>query len=82
MNEVFLIGRIITEIEFKFIIHSKNISIAKFELETLSDEQIIKIEAYNEMADFVYSKLNKDDIVCINGYISDNYIIVRKIEAK
>ena len=32
MNEVFLIGNIVNEIEFKFIINSKNISIAMFNI--------------------------------------------------
>ena len=47
MNEVFLIGNIVNEIEFKFIINSKNISIAMFNIET-DDKQVIKIKAYNE----------------------------------
>ncbi|MGN1327497.1 MAG: hypothetical protein ACI4VQ_05445 [Clostridia bacterium] len=80
MNEVFLIGKIITEIEFKFIIYSKNIAIAKFEIITLSDEQVIHIVAYNEMADFVYRRLNKNDIICINGHIVSNNIIIKKID--
>ena len=80
LNEVFLIGKIITEIEFKFIIHSKNISIAKFKIITLSDEQVIHIVAYNEMADFAYRRLNKNDIICINGYIESNNIIIKKID--
>lgn len=56
MNEVFLIGKIINDIEFKFIINYKNISIAMFNIKT-SDKQIIKIKAYNELADYCYSKL-------------------------
>ena len=58
MNEVFLIGKIISDIEFKFIINSKNKAIACFEIET-NDKQIVRIQAYNQLADFVYSKLNK-----------------------
>ena len=46
MNKVFLIGKIITDIDFKFIIGSKNISIAKFKIETM-DRQIIAIKAYH-----------------------------------
>ena len=54
MNEVFLIGKIISDIEFKFIINSKNKAIACFEIET-NDKQIVRIQAYNQLADFVYS---------------------------
>ena len=46
MNEVFLTGKIISNVEFKFIINSKNISIAMFNIET-DDKQVIKIKAYN-----------------------------------
>ena len=73
MNEVFLIGKIISDIEFKFIINSKNKAIACFEIET-NDKQIVRIQAYNQLADFVYSKLNKNNQVFINGYIENNVV--------
>ena len=38
MNEVFLIGKIISDIEFKFIINSKNKAIACFEIETTNSK--------------------------------------------
>ena len=78
MNEVFLIGNIVNEIEFKFIINSKNISIAMFNIET-DDKQVIKIKAYNELADYCYSKLKTNQRVFIYGEISENNIIVKKI---
>lgn len=73
MNEVFLTGKIISNIEFKFIINSKNKAIACFEIET-NDKQIVRIQAYNQLADFVYSKLNTNDKVFINGYIEANVV--------
>ena len=73
MNEVFLIGKIISNIEFKFIINSKNKAIACFEIKT-ADKQIVRIQAYNQLADFAYSKLNKNDKVFINGYIEANVV--------
>ena len=60
MNEVFLIGKIISDIEFKFIINSKNKAIACFEIET-NDKQIVRIQAYKQLADIAYSKLNTND---------------------
>ena len=77
MNKVFLIGKIITEIEFKFIINSKNISIASFKIETL-DKQIIQIKAYNEIADYVYRKFNKNDIITIEGKLEENCVTMVK----
>ena len=78
MNEVFLIGNIVNEIEFKFIINSKNISIAMFNIET-DDKQVIKIKAYNELADYCYSRLEKSKRVFIYGKSSKNNIIVKEI---
>ena len=73
MNEVFLIGKIISNIEFKFIINSKNKAIACFEIET-ADKQIVRVQTYNKTADFAYSKLNTNDKVFINGYIETNVV--------
>ena len=78
MNEVFLIGKLISDIEFKFIINSKNKAIACFEIKT-ADKQIVRIQAYNQLADFAYSKLNTNDKVFINGYIEDNVVKVKNI---
>ena len=78
MNEVFLIGKIISNIEFKFIINSKNKAIAYFEIETV-DKQIVRVQAYNQFADFAYSKLSKNNKVFINGYIEDNVVKVKCI---
>ena len=73
MNEIFLIGKIISDIEFKFIINSKNKAIACFDIKT-ADKQIVRIQAYNQLADFAYSKLNSNDKVFINGYIETNVV--------
>ena len=73
MNEVFLIRKLISDIEFKFIINSKNKTIACFEIKT-ADKQIVRIQAYNQLADFAYSKLNINDKVFINGYIENNVV--------
>ena len=78
MNEVFLIGKIISDIDFKFIINSKNKAIACFEIET-ADKQMVRIQVYNQLADFAYSKLNTNDKVFINGYIEDNVVKVKCI---
>lgn len=78
MNEVFLTGKIISNVEFKFIINSKNISIAVFNIET-DDKQVIKIKAYNELADYCYSKLETRQRVFIYGEISENDVIVKEI---
>ena len=76
MNEVFLIRKLISDIEFKFIINSKNKAIACFEIET-NAKQIVRVQTYNKTADFAYSKLNTNDKVFINGYIEANMVKVK-----
>ena len=78
MNDVFLTGKIISNVEFKFIINSKNISIAVVNIET-DYKQVIKIKAYNELADYCYSKLETRQRVFIYGEISENDVIVKEI---
>ena len=77
MNIVFIDGKIISDIEFNFIINSPNISIAIFEAELLN-KSIVKIKAYNELADYCYSKLNKNDVVFMEGYLNSNMEIIWK----
>lgn len=74
MNICILLGKIVSEIEFKFIINSKNKSIAYFELELLN-KSIIKVRAHNEIADYAYSKLSKGDITVIEGKVRTNEVI-------
>ena len=71
MNICILLGEIVSEIEFQFIINSKNKSIVYFDLE-LSNRSIIKVIAYNETADYLYSKISKGDTICIYGQIESN----------
>lgn len=80
MNICFLIGKIISKIDFKFIINSKNISIAIFKIE-LENKSQITVKAYNDLADYCYSKLTKGDIIGIQGYLGNNQeIIIEEIE--
>ena len=80
MNQVFILGKIISDIEFKFIIKNKNKAIAIFKVKLL-DDTIVTVESYNEKADYCYSKLNKNDVIYIQGYINSKMqIIVKDIE--
>ena len=75
MNLCFLFGKIISEINFKFVLNSKNISIAYFKIE-LNNKSIVEVKAYNELADYCYSKIKKNDIITIQGYLSNDTEIV------
>lgn len=80
MNEVFLFGKISSNIKFDFIINSKkNISISQFTIETQKN-QIIKIKAYNNLADLCYRKFKKDNIVFIYGKLRKNCVEINTIK--
>jgi len=76
MNLCFLMGKIISEIEFNFILNSKNnISVASFELEIDKDCKVL-VKAYNKMADWCYQKLDKNNMVLIQGELNTKMEIV------
>ena len=79
MNLCFCIGKIIGKIDFKFILNSKNISIAIFKIQ-LSNKSIITVKAYDEEADYIYRTLNENDIIAIEGKInSKTEIVIKKL---
>lgn len=69
MNLVFVMGKIIEKIDFKFIYKAKDISIAKTKMQ-LNNDSTIEIVGYNEMADFMYRKLNAQDRVFVYGELN------------
>ena len=68
MNLCILLGKIVSEIEFKFMINSENKSIVYFNIELLN-KSIMQIKAYNEMADCIYRKLKKGQIIIVEVLI-------------
>ena len=81
MNICFFIGKIISDIKFDFIINNKNnISISLFILE-LNDNNKIKIEGYNDIADFCYKEIKKEDRIVLEGHINNKMNIeINKIK--
>ena len=77
LNIIFTQGKIISDVEFKFIIKSKNISVSIFKLQLINNS-IVTIKSYNELADYCYSKLNKEDIVLIEGKLNSKLEIISK----
>lgn len=71
MNLCFIIGKIISEVEFDFIINSKNISIIIFEIE-LEDKVKVRVKGYNEIADYCYQQLKTNDNISIQGLLNSN----------
>lgn len=75
MNICILMGKIISEIQFEFIIKSKNNkSIAYFDME-LANKSIVRIKAYNARADYVYRNYKMNQIIIIKGKIRSDGMI-------
>ena len=77
MNIVFIQGKVISDVEFNFIINSTNISIAIFQVELLNKSKIT-VKAYNELADYCYRKLKRSDIIFLEGYLNSKMEIIIK----
>ena len=83
MNICFIIGKIISKIEFDFVIgdnksfKNDKISVVRFKLKLL-DENVLNIIGYNNIADFCYQKLKIGENVLIQGFINNS----GKIEIK
>ena len=70
MNICFLIGKIISDIDFKFIVNSKKYySISIFQIE-LNNKSVITVKGYNEIADFCYRRLLKNDYINLYGELN------------
>lgn len=78
MNLIFVQGKVVSNVEFDFIINSKNLSIARFDIE-LSNKSIVKCRAYDEVADFCYSKLKNTDNIFIEGEVTNMNIEIKYI---
>lgn len=75
MNLCFVIGKILSNIKFEFILNGEDISIAMFDIELLNKSRI-KVKGYNEIADFCYRNLEKEINVFIEGYINSKAELV------
>ena len=76
MNICFFIGKIISDVDFQFIIYDrKNISITIFEIELINKSKIT-IRGYNELADFCYRYLKKEDKIILQGYLKNEKIVI------
>ena len=70
MNICFLIGKIISDIDFKFIVNSKKYySISIFQIE-LNNKSVITVKGYNEIADFCYRRILKNDYINLYGELN------------
>ena len=76
MNICFLIGKIINDIDFKFVVNDKKYyAIAIFQIK-LNNKSVITVKGLNEIADYCYRNLNKNDYCILEGIIASNFNIL------
>ena len=80
MNICFFIGKIISNIDFKFLVNNKKYnSIVIFQIE-LYNKSVITLKGYNEIADFCYRNLEKNNIIIAVTFLNSKLEgIVEKI---
>ena len=77
MNRCFFLGKITNMSEYKFYFNSKkhNAKIS-FNIYTLENDfiktQLISLEAYDDVADFLYRNCENQDIVLVEGRLMKN----------
>ncbi len=80
MNICFLMGKIISSIEFDFLLNSKNNSIVRFTLK-VDENCILTVKAYDEIAEWCYQNLIKNNVIAIQGELDNNMeIIINNVE--
>lgn len=80
MNEIFIIGKVASKVEYKFIVNSKKY-FSKAEIEIERNKETFKVIGYNNIADYCYRKLKINDQVFIYGKIETGMRInVKSIE--
>ena len=93
MNIVVICGKIISEVEFNFIYDRyRNVSsekekssleiymhtsVAKCKMK-LSNNSVIEIQGYDDVADFMYRHLKEKDVVWLEGALGRNGNVVVK----
>ena len=70
MNICFITGKIIEDVKFDFMLNSIHNSIVQFNIKDKRKNNV-KIVGYDEIADYCYKSLKKNDIVIIEGKIGN-----------
>ncbi len=82
MNECFVVGSVISDINFSFSLRKKPYSVTTFNIR-LSNNAILEVYAFDELADFCYRKLKHNDNIFVYGKLNSNIklkLIAREVE--
>lgn len=84
INLCFLYGKIVSELDFKFLYNSKkNISRITFFIEIYVSKRkkcIVPIKAYDLLADSIFQDFKIGDYICLVGKLESSYVEVKEIE--
>ena len=76
MNICFFIGKIISDIDFKFIVGNKNnASVAIFKLK-VNENCILTVKGYNKLADLCYRKLSINNYIILQGELNSKMEVI------
>lgn len=74
MNLCFFIGKVTSEIEFKFVLNKKIYSCASFSIQLL-DGTNINIKCYDSVADYSYRRLEIGSYIYCEAFLNENCIV-------
>lgn len=78
MNLVYIIGKVVSNIDFKFTYKSNKNAVSVFKVK-LHNGSIVKVKAFNNKADYCYSNLKQADFVIIEGKLDSKSIYIKNI---
>ena len=81
MNICFFIGKVIRNIEYRFIVDNKKYyAIAIFQIE-LNNKSVMTVKGLNKIADYCYKNLRKKNTIIIKGSLNSKLEgIIEKLE--
>ena len=75
-----IIGKIINDVDFKFILSGKHKSIVILKIKLINGSEI-EVRAYDEIADICYRFFYKNEIVLVEGRLDTKmYIVLKKLK--
>ena len=82
MNLCFIKGKIVSEVQYEFMLEKNKYSISIFYIQ-LENALILRVIGYNQIADWCYQHLKINDVVWIDGSLehkNEMQIIINKIK--
>ena len=69
MNLVYIIGKVVSDIDYKFTYKSNKNAVSIFVCE-LNNGSLIRVKAFDDKADYCYVNLKQGDFIIVEGKLS------------